>query len=86
MSKEFHLSREIVRDSLQKLARHIQDEYCPPGWGFCVMLFEFEGEGDNWQWVSSGKREQMIKSLREFADDLENRRAGGPGDDPRSKL
>lgn len=84
--KPFVLDREMVRGSLQELATHVNDKYCLPGWCFAVMLFETGGPGKNMQWVSNAQREDMIKSLREFATNLEKRKAGGPGDDPESVL
>lgn len=83
--KPFVLDREMVRGSLQELAEHINQNYCPPGWGFIAMIFEF-GENENLQWVSNAQREDAIKLIREFADHLEKRQAGGPGDDPGSVL
>ncbi|KKN96680.1 hypothetical protein LCGC14_0163240 [marine sediment metagenome] len=82
--KAFNLYHEMVRAGLQKLASHIEESYCPPDWGFCVLMFEFGGDGKNMQWISNANREDMMKALREQADRLEKRIAGGPGDDPAS--
>ncbi len=84
--RPFVLDREMVRGSLQELATYVNDNYCPPDWGFAVMIFEFGESGKNMQWVSNAQREDMIKSLRGFATHLEKRIAGGPGDDPESVL
>lgn len=84
--KPFVLDREMIRGSLQELATYVNEKYCLPGWCFAVMLFETGEAGKNMQWVSNAQREDMIKSLREFATNLEQRKAGGPGDDPESVL
>ena len=82
----FDLYREVVRADLQGLAELISREHLPPDWGFCILMFEFGDEGENTQWVSNASREDMVKALREQADRLEQRIAGGPGDDPASKM
>lgn len=77
------LNREIVRDQLQELAGVVADS-TPPGWGFAVMLFDFEEGKDgsrNFQWVSNAERKSMAGVLREYADRLEQREAGELGID-----
>lgn len=84
---DFDLGREAVRGSLQALATLIEREYLPPNWGFAVMMFEFTTEpGGNMQWLSNAERSDMIKLIREFANKLEARQAGGPDDEPGSKV
>jgi len=75
--------RNRVKDKLQKMAKYLNAR-TPTGWGFALMMFEFGDDGDNFQWVSNAGRADMVKALREYADCLEARIAGGPGDDIRS--
>ena len=42
----------------------------PEGWGFAVLCFSF-GEGGFMNWVSNAARQDMIKALRETANNLE---------------
>ena len=42
---------------------------CPPNWGFCLMMFQFDG--DEFTYISNAQRVDMIKFLREFAGKLE---------------
>ena len=48
----------------------------PKGWGFALMVFEFNGKESSW--ISNAQRSDMIKLLRETADSLELDTAGGP--------
>lgn len=41
--------------------------------GFALFTFPFSGEGEVGDYISNGKREYMIKFMRELADRLESR-------------
>ena len=47
----------------------------PEGWGFTLMLFTF-GDGGNTTWITTARREDAIKAIRELADRLERGEAG----------
>jgi hypothetical protein len=48
----------------------------PEGWGFAIFMFDYHGPESTW--ISSAKRVDMVKFLREMADKLELDAAGGP--------
>ena len=81
------LNKEVVREQLRKIGSTLQ-EHAPPGWGFALLMFEFSDEpGGNMQWVSNGRRPEMIKTIREFSDRLVSAYGGQPGvDDPGSHV
>ncbi len=81
--ERLEIRRQMVRGQLQKLARYLKTK-TPKGWGFALLMFEFSDKlGGNLQWVSSAQRADMIKSLRECADRLEQGRAGELNLNPR---
>jgi hypothetical protein len=57
------------------LARYV-GEKLPRRWGFAILCFDYDGP--ECSWVSSAKRSDMVKVLRELADKLELDAAGGP--------
>lgn len=59
---------KMLTPELQALAKMINDKL-PEGWGFGLMIFEFNREpGSPLLWVSSGKREDMIENMREYIE------------------
>jgi hypothetical protein len=59
----------------QFLARVLEDYLnaaCGRHVGFALLIFPFLNEGTGADYVSNGKREDMIKFLRETADRLES--------------
>lgn len=58
--------RLLMEDVGRKLAARINADL-PPGIGFALLLYEF-GEGERrWlSYIANGKREDMIKTMKEF--------------------
>lgn len=54
---------------MQSIAR-VVGNMVPQGWGFAVLCFSY-GEGGFMNWVSTAQRQDMIKALREMAEQLE---------------
>lgn len=63
---------EEVERKMQGIARAVEG-MVPKGWGFAVLCFSY-GENGFMNWVSNARREDMIKALRETADNLEKNR------------
>lgn len=59
----YEIENEEIKQLLYALAETI-NRITPPGWGFTIMLFEYEAEA--FFWLSSADRKDMIKALREF--------------------
>ena len=55
---------EVAEKTARDLGRIIQGAM-PPGWGFTLMMFTY-GEGGQTTYISTAKREDMIKALHEF--------------------
>lgn len=53
-----------VKAHLMKMAELMKDGL-PKGWGFAIMLFTY-GEGGEFVWLSSAKRDDMLHVLAEF--------------------
>lgn len=53
----------------RSVGRLIGDQ-CPPGVGFCLMMFTF-GEGGWSTYLSNADPESMIEAIRELADKRE---------------
>jgi hypothetical protein len=69
IEREAHRELEtLLTDELQGFARHIH-ERLPEGWGFSLLIFPFDQQ--SMLYVSDGRREDMIKVIREYADKLE---------------
>lgn len=65
---------KMLTPQLQELAAMI-DAKMPKGWGFGLMIFEFNHEpGGPLLWVSNANREDMIENMREY---IEKRGGGG---------
>lgn len=58
---------EIMRSAAAAVKKEI-----PEGYGFMILVFEFNKPGIS-NYISNAQRPDMIKSLRETADRLENR-------------
>ena len=70
MTGDQKLARHRVAEGrLQKCARFL-DKQMPAGIRFALVTFTF-GDGGYAGYVSSARREDMIKALRECADNLE---------------
>ena len=72
MDKEFDYAKFALRHAeaeaiLEKVGTSMK-EICPPGWGFSFFLFEYVGE--NFFYISSAEREDIIKLLQEFLNKL----------------
>lgn len=67
-------------NKMQQCAHYVQSQI-PNGFGFCIMVFTFgEVPVKMMHWVSNCNRADMIKSLREQADRLEQGLGSGPWD------
>jgi hypothetical protein len=64
----FEMRNQMIEDHLRTVGRTIKSEM-PPGWGFTLMMFEFDGP--SMFYMSSAQREGMIKTLQEFIQKLE---------------
>jgi hypothetical protein len=56
-----------VRDQMQKIASLV-DEEIPQGWGFAVFVFPLDGRQGRTNYVSSGRREDILIMLRKFLE------------------
>lgn len=57
---------EHIRTFLKELGRSIKDKV-PNGWGFTLLLFDYDkGQEGSILYLSSAKREDMVKAMREF--------------------
>ena len=54
-----------TRDRMQMIARMINEEL-PAGWGFCLFAFPFGDEAGRCNYVSNGKREDVLKVVSEW--------------------
>ena len=65
--------RESVRERLQAIAREVDDRL-PMGYGFIVLAFPFDTGVDEHrvEYCSNGKREDVIKAMKEFIDKNKN--------------
>jgi hypothetical protein len=54
-----------IREKMQKLARGVQEEL-PPHWGFIIMCFPLDDKQGRLNYVSNGKREDVLQLLKEF--------------------
>ena len=61
---------EEAERQMQSIAR-VVGNMVPQGWGFTVLCFSF-GENGFMNYVSNANRQDMIKSLREMVEKLEN--------------
>lgn len=56
---------ESVREHMRKIAMLV-DEEIPTGWGFIVICFPIGDRLGRLNYVSNGKREEVLKLLKEF--------------------
>ena len=56
---------QYTRRKMQGLARFVKEEL-PPGWGFVLMAFPFGEPPGRMNYVSNGKREDVIPAMKEF--------------------
>jgi hypothetical protein len=59
-----------VRAKLPQIARQIK-EALPPCWGLALMVFPFDGREGNLNYISTAKREDVVKVLRDFLERVE---------------
>jgi hypothetical protein len=62
---------EYIREKIRDFGRKVKAE-CPPGWGYTVLMFDYNTEDGSMVYFSSANREDMIKALKEFIE-----KAGG---------
>lgn len=64
-----------AREIGKLISRAIDDAVGPGKAGFALFMFDY-GEGGNMTWLSSARREDAIKAMREWLAKVE---AEGPG-------
>ena len=67
---------ENVRDNLQKMAATI-DEQIPRDWGFIIMVFPLGDQQGRLNYVSNGKREDVLVMLKKFLKRARNEKNWG---------
>jgi hypothetical protein len=60
-----------TRDHMQKIARAV-DEMLPQNWGFFIMAYPFSDEPGRMNYISNGKREDVLKLMAEFIEKSKN--------------
>lgn len=60
---DYEVHNPRIQKVLQKLGRWIKD-VLPPGWGFTLLLFEFNKE--SLFYISNANRDDMIATMKEF--------------------
>lgn len=58
---------EYTRERMQKIAQLVNEEL-PRDWGFFVMAFPMGAEDGRMNYVSNGRREDIVKLMQEFID------------------
>jgi hypothetical protein len=69
-TEEYEIHDPDMKAILNELGRSIGDRL-PPGWGMCLLLFEFNGEATFY--ISNARRQDMIKALQEFVRNQKQR-------------
>jgi hypothetical protein len=62
----FEVGHEAHEIALKRLGSVLK-EHVPAGMGFTVLMFDY-GPGGNVFYLSSAKREDMLKAMQEFID------------------
>jgi hypothetical protein len=66
--------RKKLEDDVSRIGKGIGDRLAP-GIGFTLLFFEF-GEQKQLAYISNAQRDDMIKVLRQMADEIEAGAAG----------
>lgn len=64
----YEVRNDGIEEELRRLGRYIGTDL-PKGWGFTLMLFDYGNEevkNGGMFYISSAKREDMIKAMKEF--------------------
>jgi hypothetical protein len=56
---------EYTREHLQKIAAMV-NEQLPQNWGFVILAFPFGSEPGRMNYISNGRREDIVKVMLEF--------------------
>ncbi len=64
MPDDFQVKNAGVEAKLKEIG-HIIGDQMPEGFGFTLLMFDY-GEGGGMFYMSSAKREDMIKAMKEF--------------------
>ena len=62
---------QYTQRKMQGLARYVKTEL-PRGWGFVIMAFPFNEPLSRMNYVSNGRREDIIPALKEFIKKTED--------------
>lgn len=60
----------ILKEKMKNIARKV-DEDLPQGFGFIVLAFRFNAEGEM-IYVSNANREGVVQAMKEFIEKTEN--------------
>ena len=60
---EFEVRSKEIETLLRRLGNEIK-EVCPPGWGFSLLIFEFQGS--SMFYLSRADRGDVVKAMKEF--------------------
>ena len=63
-------NEEILKGKMKDIARKV-DEELPQGFGFIVLAFRFNEEGEM-IYVSNANREGVVQAMKEFIEKTEN--------------
>ncbi len=63
---------EHIREVLKDMGREIKAKM-PEGWGFTLLMFDFDkGQKGSMLYLSSAQREDMIKAMEEFLENVKH--------------
>lgn len=63
----FDVKNPQIEEVLRKVGEVIK-EMTPPGWGFTVLLFDVNTTKGSMFYLSSARREDMVKAMKEFIE------------------
>ena len=67
---------ENVREKMQQVARMV-DEEIPANWGFIVMVFPLGDQSGRLNYVTNGKREDVLAMLTRFIEEARHQEKWG---------
>lgn len=71
----FNVRNHEIEERNRELGRLVKDKYLPPGWGFCILMFNFgvnKTASDGLFYISNADRSDMIAAMKEFIRRNEN--------------
>lgn len=67
-----------VREAMQGIGKILGDLFKPANCGFALLVFDF-GDAGRMNYISNGRREDMLASMKEFIARAEGRHHETPG-------